>query len=179
MILILNGHAFTNTTEKEARLLAPPSSECPMRKTSHSRLERDPTMPPANQANASTSTPATKATNRKEGHDVIAKQSPAIIHHYPLTNRNVRQRNHSDACTSNQNCLRTTRKLLDQLRSTGLVTVGGTIEGGSGTVGGWFVPDFDHCCCCVLKSDSVCADFRQWRRRGVCLSYVLLGSRLV
>jgi hypothetical protein len=59
-----------------------------------------------------------------------------------LTDGDVGQCRKRNACTGDQQSLRTTRQLLNERRTAGLMAVGRAVEGGAGAVGGWFVPDF-------------------------------------
>ena len=60
-----------------------------------------------------------------------------------LTNGDVSNGRKGDDTASNQQSLRSTTELLNQGSAAGLMSVGGTVERGAGTVGGRFVPDFD------------------------------------
>ena len=59
-----------------------------------------------------------------------------------LTNGDVSNGRKCDDTACNQQSLRSATELLNQGSAAGLMSVGGTVEGGAGTVGGRFVPDF-------------------------------------
>jgi hypothetical protein len=59
-----------------------------------------------------------------------------------LTDRDIRQRRKCNTGTGNQQSLRSATDLLNQGRSTGLMAVGGAVEGGAGPIGRGFVPNF-------------------------------------
>ncbi len=77
-------------------------------------------------------------------------RNPKLLLRETLTDGNVSQGSHSNASPGDQQSLRTTRELLDQLRASGLMSVRGAVERAAGPVGWGFVPDFDHGCSVVF-----------------------------